>query len=168
MLYIFSGLPSTGKSTLSVALAKSRNAIYLRLDTIEQAIKNSTGLDVGPEGYEVAYALASDNLTIGLEVVADSVNSLEVTRKAWRNAALNSNCAFVEIEIVCSDAEEHRHRVEKRKTTVSGLMLPTWQQVLNRDYVKWTSDRIVVDTAGETTEQSTRRLFSILELARPT
>lgn len=164
MLYIFSGLPGTGKSTLSAALAKSKNAVYLRLDTIEQAMKNSTGQNVGPEGYEVAYALASDNLALGIDVVADSVNPLEVTRRAWRNAALSVNCAFVEIEIVCSDANEHRARIENRKATVSGLKLPTWQQVLNRDYVNWTSGRITIDTAGETTEQSVRKIHSMLTL----
>ncbi len=161
-LYIFGGLPGTGKSTLSVALAKSYEAAYLRLDTIEQALKSSTGLEVGPEGYEAAYALASDNRATGLDVVADSVNSLAITRKAWRNTALSANSSFVEIEIVCSDAEEHRHRVEGRKSTISGLLLPTWQQVLNRDYEKWVGDRIVIDTAGETPEQSIYKMLSAL------
>lgn len=162
-LYIFSGLPGTGKSTLSIALARSCHAIYLRLDTIEQAIRRSTRLDVGPEGYEVAHALAGDNLEIGLDVVADSVNPLAITRSAWRDAALANDSAFVEVEIVCSDAEEHRRRVEERKTAISGLTLPTWQQVLDRDYVEWTSDRIVIDTAGESPQQSIRKMLSILK-----
>ncbi|PZO12159.1 MAG: kinase [Leptolyngbya foveolarum] len=167
MLYIFSGLPATGKSTLAVVLAKSRNAVYLRLDTIEQAIKESTGLEVGPEGYAAAYALAADNLAIGLEVVADSVNALEITRSGWRSAVLNSDCAFVELEIVCSDAEEHKRRVENRKATISGLKIPTWQQVVNRDYVEWRSDRILIDTAGETPQQSIRKMFLALGLSQP-
>lgn len=162
MLYVFGGLPGTGKSTLSVALAKSLDAVYLRLDTIEQSIKISTGRDVGPEGYEVAYALAADNLVLGVDVVANSVNPLEVTRRAWRKTALDLNCAFIELEIVCSDTEEHRCRVENRKATVHGLKLPTWQQVLERDYVDWTGDRIVIDTAGETTDQSIWKMHSVL------
>ena len=71
-------------------MARSKNAAYLRLDTIEQAIKNSTQLNVGPEGYEVAYALAFDNLRNGLDVVADSVNSLAITRRAWHETALTA------------------------------------------------------------------------------
>lgn len=162
MLYIFSGLPGTGKSTLAAALAQRRNAVYLRVDTIEQAIKSSTGLDVGPEGYEVAYAVAAENLGLGLDVVADSVNSLEVTRKAWRNVAIASKCSFVDIEITCSDLTEHRRRVESRTTTVKGLKLPSWEQVLARDYLKWTENRIVIDTAGETVEQSIHQLCTVL------
>lgn len=141
---------------------RSCHAVYLRLDTIERAIRRSTGLNVDPEGYEAAYALASDNLEIGLDVVADSVNPLAITRNAWRDTALTADSAFVEIEIVCSDVEEHRRRVEERKTAISGLALPTWQQVLDRDYAERTSDRIVIDTAGESPQQSIRKILSAL------
>ena len=161
-LYIFSGLPGTGKSTLSVALARSRSAVYLRLDTIEQAIKNSTKLSVGPEGYDVAYALAFDNLKNGLDVVADSVNSLVITREAWRETALAADSAFIDIEIVCSDAKEHRRRIEARKPAIQGLALPTWQQVLNRDYAEWTRDRMTIDTAGELPQESISKMLSAL------
>ena len=39
MLIIFSGLPGSGKSTIARALAKRLGAVYLRIDTIEQAIR---------------------------------------------------------------------------------------------------------------------------------
>lgn len=40
MLIIFSGLPGCGKSTIARALAKRLGAVYLRIDTIEQAIRD--------------------------------------------------------------------------------------------------------------------------------
>ena len=40
-LYIFAGLPGTGKSELSQNLARERRAVYLRIDTIEQALRDS-------------------------------------------------------------------------------------------------------------------------------
>jgi predicted kinase len=39
-LFIFSGLPGSGKTTLSKRLAKAKNAVYLRIDTVEQAMKD--------------------------------------------------------------------------------------------------------------------------------
>jgi predicted kinase len=84
MLIVFGGLPGTGKTTLARALSKERQAVYLRVDTIEQALRSSGMLagDVGPAGYLVAYALADSNLLLGRDVVADSVNPLAITRAA--------------------------------------------------------------------------------------
>ena len=154
MLYIFGGLPGTGKSTLASALARERSAVYLRVDTIEQAIKNITGQPVGPEGYETAYALATENLRLGAEVVSDSVNSLDITRQDWRQAARKADNTFVEIETICSDSAEHEHRVKTRKTSIEGLKLPTWEQVQTREYHPWTTRHLVIDTSNKTIEQS--------------
>ncbi len=65
MLYIFGGLPGTGKSTLASALAGASGAVYIRVDTIEQAVRDSGLVLDGPAGYLVGYALAFDNLILG-------------------------------------------------------------------------------------------------------
>lgn len=53
MLIIFSGLPGSGKSTIARALARRLRAVYLRIDTIEQAIRDAEQADneMGPAGY---------------------------------------------------------------------------------------------------------------------
>jgi broad-specificity NMP kinase len=43
MLIIFGGLPGTGKTTISKEVAKRLKAVYLRVDTIEQTLKNLEG-----------------------------------------------------------------------------------------------------------------------------
>lgn len=80
MLYIFSGLPCSGKSTLARHLARDTDAAYLQIDSIEQALREAAGIGDGPEGYVVAYRIAADNLRLGTAVVADSVNSLQAAR----------------------------------------------------------------------------------------
>ena len=87
---IFGGLPATGKTTLARELARQLGAVYLRIDTIEQAIAPTDVMSVGETGYRVGYAVAEDNLRLGRIVVADSVNPLRITRDAWRNAAKRS------------------------------------------------------------------------------
>ncbi|NLF65325.1 MAG: AAA family ATPase [Chloroflexi bacterium] len=162
MLYIFGGLPGTGKTALSQHLARERGAVHLRIDTIEQALRAS-GIPVnGPEGYVVAYRIAGDNLRLGLDVVADSVNPLAVTRAAWRDVALQAGVPYVEIEVICSDEAEHRRRVETRAADIPGHTLPSWEQVTNREYEPWDSAQIVIDTAGQTVEQSRAALRQAL------
>ena len=91
MLIIFGGLPGTGKTTISKKVAKCLKAVYLRVDTIEQTLKNLEGcpelLIIGSEGYLISYAIAKENLGLGSDVVADSVNSIAITRKDWRMVA---------------------------------------------------------------------------------
>ena len=49
ILFIFSGLPAVGKSTLAMSVVKHFGAVYLRIDTIEQGLKDLCRINVeGP------------------------------------------------------------------------------------------------------------------------
>ncbi len=165
MLIVFGGLPGTGKTTIARALAEARHATYLRIDTIEQALRSSGRLigDVGPAGYMAAYALAEANLWLGRSVVADSVNPLAITREAWRKVAADAASPIFEVETVCSDAGEHRRRVETRSIDVAGLIPPTWQEVLDRDYEPWDGPHLVLDTAHRTPAETLAELCAWLD-----
>jgi predicted kinase len=153
-----SGLPATGKSTLAKLVAKEYNATYLRIDTIEQGLRDLCHFDVQGEGYRLAYRIAADNLQLGQNVVSDSCNPINLTRHEWEEIAEQSGSEFVNIEIVCSDKTEHRRRVEKRENDVKGIVLPTWQEVENREYHPWESDRIRIDTANQSIDASFQEL----------
>lgn len=167
MLYTFAGLPGTGKTTLARLLARDLKAVFLRIDTIEQALRESGGLDVGPEGYFVAYRLAAENLRLDLSVVADSVNPLQVTRSAWRDVAAVASVPHVEIEVVCSDSAEHRARVESRTADIPGHRLPTWAEVLSREYEPWDRTLLRLDTAGRTIAETYAELVAALVRVQP-
>jgi len=158
-LYILSGLPGSGKTTLSQLLASRVGAVHVRIDTIEQALRDLCGITVGAEGYQLAYRLAADNLRLGISVVADSCNPIEVTRREWEQVATNAHAKYINIEVVCSNVDEHRRRVETRQTTVTRLRLPTWQEVQDREYHHWTVDRIVLDTFGRSAQQCLEELL---------
>jgi predicted kinase len=152
MLIILGGLPGVGKTTVARELARELGAVHVRIDSIEQAIRDA-GVVVEDLGYRVGYAVAADNLRLGRTVVADSVNPWPLTRAAWREVASRAGVPALEVEITCSRVEEHRRRVETRIADVDGLRLPTWQQVLDRDYRPCNPD-IVIDTAEVDVQRS--------------
>ena len=166
MLIVFGGLPGTGKTTLARAVAQRLSATYLRIDTIEQAIRSQTpGSEVGATGYVVAYRIAAENLKLGRRVAADSVNPLRITRDAWLSVAQQTSVKIAEVEVICSNVAEHQDRVEGRKSDVDGLKLPSWQDVMNREYEAWHRPHIVIDTASRTVEDTVTELLQQLSAA---
>lgn len=168
ILLIFGGLPATGKTAISRELAGQIGAVHLRVDSIEEAMRSCGPINppLDEAGYRVAYAIAEDNLRIGRTVIADSVNPLTVTRDSWIQVASRAGVRAVEIEVLCTDAQEHRRRVEMRKTDVPGLKLPSWREVLSREYHPWNRDHIVIDTVGVSVEETVAKLRGLLPLER--
>lgn len=151
MLIVLSGLPGTGKTTIAREVARAVGGIHVRIDSIEQALRDA-GVPVEGEGYAVARAVAADNLALGRIVIADCVNPWRLTRDMWREVARERGSGVLEVEVVCSDPAEHRRRVETRVSDIAGHRLPSWQEVLDRDYHPWDGERLVVDTARESVD----------------
>lgn len=165
-IYIFSGLPGVGKTTLAQALTGYISAVYLRIDTIEQALRDLCAINVQGEGYRLSYRIAADNLHLGLNVIADSCNPIELTRKEWENVAVEAGARYVNIEVTCSDVTEHRRRVEYRVPAILGLKLPSWLEVEYREFHAWSKERILIDTAGKSAKESFNELLLKLSSVR--
>ncbi|AWB20521.1 kinase [Methylobacterium currus] len=149
MLIVFGGLPGTGKTTISRGVARTLAATHLRVDLIEQAIRDS-GVPadaVGASGYAVAQALAGANLSDGRVVVADCVNPVTASRAGWRAVAARAAVRLIEVEVVCTDPQEHRRRVEGRVSDIPSLVLPAWEEILRSGYEPWDRPRLVIDSA---------------------
>jgi predicted kinase len=168
ILIIFGGLPGTGKTAIAQQLAREHGAVYLRIDSMEQAIRDCgvVSKSFDDAGYRVGYAVAEDNLRLGKTVVADSVNPLRFTRDAWRSVADRAQAKAIEIEVICSDPAQHRNRVETRSADIKGLRLPTWQEVVSREYEPWERDHIVIDTASRSVAGNVNELLKAIQRQR--
>lgn len=161
MLIVFSGLPGVGKTTIAMALAREIEAVYLRIDIIEQALRDSeiTSRPADARGYRIANALAASNLCLGKNVVVDGVNPVAKSREAFAQTAKSSATDLVNIEIICTDRQEHRRRVETRQSDIAGLIPPTWQSVLTHEYQTWAQPTLILDSALISTKDAVATLI---------
>lgn len=167
-LIALAGLPGVGKSSIARRVAERFGAVWLRLDTMDGAIwaSGTAPKDLQDWTYRAAQAVATDNLALGLDVVADCVNDCRAARDGWENAAYRAGAEVVWLEIICSDPVEHRKRIETRSSDVAGVTLPDWDKVANRAYDPWDQDRdrerLVVDTARSSREACAEEAIALL------
>ena len=153
LLVVIGGLPAVGKTAVCRALLGERPITppmtWLRVDSIEQALRRSGEMapDMpGGAGYYAAAAVAGDVLSTGGDVLVECVNPLPITRRLWERTAVDAGSRLLQVELVCSDRDEHRRRVEQRVSDIEGLVLPDWRDVLQRDYAPWPEADLRLDT----------------------
>lgn len=103
-------------------------------------------------------AVAADDLAAGRPVVADAVNGVDDARAGWRSAAPGAR--RVEVWLTCSDADEHRRRVESRPADIPGHRQPTWADVTAVAVEPWPG-ATVVETAGRAPEDVLAEVLSL-------
>jgi len=163
-LIALAGLPGVGKSSIARQLAQRFGAIWLRIDSMDQAIwaSGTAPTDLLDWTYRAAQAIAADNLGLGLDVIADCVNDCQEARDGWEKAAQRAGTEIKWLEVVCSDPVEHRRRIETRSSDIVGLALPNWNAVAVRVYDNWNRHRLVIDTARSSLEVCVDEAFDLL------
>ena len=155
MLVAMAGLPGTGKSTIGQVVASRLGVPVVSVDPIESAILQAGIAADQPTGlaaYLVAETLAERILVTGTGVMIDAVNAVDPAREQWVNLAARLNEPMKFIEVICSDPELHRSRIENWRKSMPHIQL-TWNAVEQSfdDYSEWTGDsgavaRITLDS----------------------
>lgn len=151
-----SGLPGSGKSTLAEQLAVALSLPVLSIDPIEAAMWRS-GLareTTGVAAYEVARALADEQLKLGLSVIVDAANLIGIAREMWLSLAAEHELEAVMIECVCKDAVLHQQRIERRVRNIPGMAEVTWEQVEQRHTEPRHDAYLEVDTSQPEADHS--------------
>ena len=169
-LTVVGGLPAVGKTTVcrevlslrAQARPQSRPPTWLRIDSIEQALRDSGEMAPGMPGgagYYAAAAVARDVLASGGDVLVECVNPLPLTRRLWEETASDLGARFLAIELICSDVAEHRRRARQRAGDIEGLEPPTWQEITHRDYAPWPEADLRLATARLTAAEAARAVI---------
>lgn len=156
LLIAMAGLPGTGKSTLAEILGARLGAPIVSVDPIESSILKAGIDDDQPTGlaaYLVAETMAEQVLVSGRTVIVDAVNAVEPARLQWRDLAARAGVQLRVIEVVCSDEELHRRRLEKRVRNLPHFGEATWHAVEQslEEYAPWSGAsagiaRVTIDT----------------------
>jgi predicted kinase len=149
-----SGLPGVGKSTLAEALARRIGSCVVSVDPIEDAILRAgipQSFETGVAAYLVGATVAAAQLRLGLTVIADAANYLEVGRDIWRRAAAEAGVGTRAIEVLCSDEDVHRSRLVARERGLTAYPEPTWDDVVRRrgESEPWAEPHLVVDSVQQ-------------------
>ncbi len=165
VLVCLSGLPGVGKSTIACALAEQTGALHLRLDVIETAMRQSHMKceDLTDGGYAAAQAVTRLALAQGFDVLADCVNSIQLTRSAWQQASQGHH--HIDVMVRCRDHALHRHRIETRENDIEGHCLPNWQSVAARTFDPFPQADIELDTSQLTVEEAVQCLRAAMSAA---
>ncbi len=165
VLVVFGGRSGVGKTSLAGRIARRLAGVYLRIDTIEQGIRNGGVSEVGRAGYAVAFAVAAENLSLGVSVIADGVQPLQAIRDEWIGVAERFCARVAMVEVSCSDVGEHRRRVEARHADIAGHRVPSWPEVEGRFVEPWGAGTLHLDTAGLSLGEAEECLSKQLEAA---
>ncbi|GCE15288.1 AAA family ATPase [Tengunoibacter tsumagoiensis] len=151
-LILISGLPGAGKSTLAESLVEKLSMPLFSVDPIESSIIKSgitRRFETGLAAYIVAETLAGEQLKHGLSVIIDAVNPVQEARAMWHNLARTHHATLIIIECVL-ERELHQERIASRVRNMHGIPELTWQDVEHsrKNYLPWTEERLVLDTAN--------------------
>jgi len=148
MLIAMAGLPGAGKSTIGQVVGARLGFTVVSVDPIESAILRA-GIDsdqpTGLAAYLVAEMHAEAFLTGSRSVIVDAVNAVNPAREQWVNLAARLSEQLRFIELVCSDPELHRRRIEGIEPSLPFLDL-TWNAVEQSldEYAAWTGPSAAV------------------------
>lgn len=167
MLIAMAGLPGAGKSTIAEILGARLGASVVSVDPIESAILTA-GIEsdqpTGLAAYLVAETIAGLVLESGHDVIVDAVNGVDPAREQWVTLAHARGESLRFIEVVCSDIEMHRERLENRRRRLSHVNEPNWHAVEQSidEYSPWTGASAAV---ARITLDSTKPLGENLDAA---
>ena len=163
VVIVVSGPQATGKTTLAMALGAAMSVPVFSRDPLMAALlpPRAPGIArrlarqlpwVPAAGLRLQTALLARQLELGQSAILECVAPL-ATRQQWRRMCA-AGCRFISVECVCSDASQHRARVERRRA--AGHSRLSW------DYVTATTGRYQPDPDADFVADAMRPLSELV------
>jgi predicted kinase len=140
-LVIFSGLPGTGKSTLSYKLARQLRWPLLCIDDVIGEVPNDAGIAFWDSRVAILLDLVNTQLELGLDVIVDSV-FMNMDRHHAQELAYKYQFRFLPIYVFVSDDKIWKQRVTTRYNELNHKDVATWERVQHQreHFREWEPD----------------------------
>ena len=166
---VMRGYPGTGKSTIARLLATSLHAPLIDRDIIRQVAVDHFGNvpEVGHFSYELMYALAREQLRLGLSVVVDTPLTYRRTYEECQQIAQEFHVPILVVHCQCPP-EVQKRRLEGRKGQVSNFQITSWEEWerWKERFEEFEDHGCVIDTSNPMDESLARVMRSIHDLDR--
>jgi len=127
-LIIFSGLPGTGKSTLSTRLARELHYPLLCIDDLIGDVPENAGFSFWDSRVAVLMDVIETQLKVGLDVIVDSV-FMNTDRHHAQELARKYQARFLPIHTYMSDEKLWEERVTARYAELNIPDAATWETI---------------------------------------
>jgi predicted kinase len=164
---VMRGYPGTGKSTIARAIATALHAPLIDRDILRQKAVDIFGNlpQVGRFSYELMFALAEEQLRLGLSVVVDMPLTYRRTYEQSQELAKTFHMPMLVVHCQCPP-EVQKRRLEGRKGKVSEFQITSWDE-----WMQWKSrfedfddGGCIIDTSNPLDDSLAKVMRTIHEL----
>ncbi len=166
-LIIMRGYPGTGKSTIARTLASALHIPLIDRDILRQTCVHVLGdlPGIGHLSYELMFALAREQLRLGVSVVIDTPLTYHTTYEQAQHLAYTFHIPLLVVHCYCSE-ELQRLRLEGRRGQVSTFQITSWDEWLRWKprFEQFETEGCLIDTAQPLDDSLSQVLHTIQEL----
>lgn len=127
-LVIFSGLPGTGKSTLTNKLARELRWPLLSIDDVVVDVPKNPDNKFWDRQITALLNLVETQLELGLDVIVDSV-FMNMDRHHAQELARKYQTRFLPVHVFVSDEKIWEERVTTRSNELKNTGVATWESI---------------------------------------
>lgn len=162
-LVIFSGLPGTGKSTLSEHLARELRWPLLCIADVAGNIPPEADFRFWDEKIVILLAIAEAQLALGLSVIVDSV-FMGADRVHAQEIAHKHGAAFRPVYCFVSNEALWEKRVTERADALQNPAVTTWERIQHQRqwFAPWRPGTALFVEAANSVEQNYARLLEFV------